>query len=588
MVMSEHDRKHRSSSGGSAGADHAAPTHHARIGAGNLALAGHGEAAHGRAPVGEGGLAPGSNAMFAGDYARWKTAIDGGDRAQATAQWHELSDHARAQVGHESRGFLGEVIDVMQKDSPQVLAAAHAEVADHAAHILRSPEFAAFLPTMRHAHLVRPFLHASPHRGHVTEHQADVLGTWIEDASGVDEARAIFDKVYPPVHDHANPALAYTEAKPQAWSLGQIRRLYDILTHHLPVGHAQTLSGGFHIQKQLDFGWYEFKLFRIVLPGHSGSRSNAADIKHHGNHDMTSGGRSGTPGTYTIGGDKPGTPGTPGTQTHLGHYTITALHEVGHGVGDRMGGHAYAADPGHYPGWTPVDEDDWGEGLWSHPTGKGDDSVPAAARLIPNQARAMMLLDIKYGAGSYQLPGASYGDIVKWVKSRYSNVPLFKWWQHLVEHGKSKGDAYRFADHDARVRGPWTYAYLTRAGDKGPYMKLKTPAYENRVSWYSMSSPFEWFAEQYAHYYRTEKTGGGLIDPATRKFLDKLDDRSFHGGAGKPGHGAYGGESAGGEATSGEGAGGGGESAGEAPRGSSGGAAASSAAAQVEPLFFPW
>jgi hypothetical protein len=60
-----------------------------------------------------------------------------------------------------------------------------------------------------------------------------------------------------------------------------------------------------------------------------------------------------------------------------------------------------------------------------------------------------------------------------------------------------------------------------------PWAKFKTVAYNNKVSWYGVSSPKEWWAEQYAHYYRTEKTGGGLIDAANKKVLDDLDKKQF-------------------------------------------------------------
>jgi hypothetical protein len=132
-------------------------------------------------------------------------------------------------------------------------------------------------------------------------------------------------------------------------------------------------------------------------------------------------------------------------------------------------------------------------------------------------------------------------------------------------------------------------------------MKLKTAAYNNRVSWYSVSSPLEWFAEQYTHYYRTEKTGGGLIDGATKTLLDRLDTQSFAptNASGSTGvvYGADGGTSAatgnGGQGGVGQttegGIGDGGARAGAANRGGAGaGGGAPGGQPQVEPLFFPW
>jgi hypothetical protein len=530
----------------------------------------------GPAPAAEGA----GSVAHANPYSNWKAAINHGDRAQATTLWPTLPGDAKARVAHEPAAFLTTVIHVMKKDSPEVLKAAHADIEHHVHDILASSEFAQFLPTMRAAGLLTPFIRAAPHRGEVTEHRAKVLQQWVDLAASVDEARALFQKVYPTLHDHAK--LPFPEAHAHAWGLEQIRHLYDVLTHSLPVGHVQTISGGFVIQKGANFGWYEGGIYRVTLPGHAGSRSAAKDL--HG-HDMTGGDNSGSRQGYRKNGKA-------GTQTHVGHYTITALHEVGHGVGDRMGGNTYATNPASYPGWTPVTEAQWGQGLWTAPSGHGDGHVPAAAKLDEAKAREMFLHEIQHGAGTYHVDHVSHGDLVKWVSSRYENVPLYKWWKYLVVDGNSKDDAYRFEEMSARIRGDWTYAYLTRAGS--PYLKLKTDAFRNRVSWYSVSSPLEWFAEQYAHFYRTEKTGGGLIDHATKHLLERLDHESFkagkgHGGAG---HGADA-EGEGGEGDSG------GDAQAQAPQvGSGTGGAAARAAAggdtqagatpHTEPLFFPW
>ena len=46
-------------------------------------------------------------------------------------------------------------------------------------------------------------------------------------------------------------------------------------------------------------------------------------------------------------------------------------------------------------------------------------------------------------------------------------------------------------------------------------------AYRKRISDYSTSSPKEWFAEQYAHYYRLHRTGDGL-EADTKAKLEEL------------------------------------------------------------------
>ncbi|HEY0482769.1 MAG TPA: DUF4157 domain-containing protein [Kofleriaceae bacterium] len=512
-------------------------------------------------------------------YDTWKAAVNAFDRAAATTQWGALPSDKKSKVASEAQAFLERVIRVMQKDSPDVIKTAGVKIDDYVYTVFHTAEFVQMLPTMRAAGLLTPFINAQPLKGATPANIVTIFKGWVDTAMNVGEARAMFQKIYPNVYDTATPGLAFS-AVPLAWSLAQIQRLYGILSSHLPVGHAQTLTGGFLIQNSQGFGWYEPANFRVALPGHAGSSSAAGDLA---GHDMTGGAGSGTTGAYTK------KDGTAGAQTTLGHYEGTALHEVGHGVGDRMGGNAYAQNPASYPGWTPLTPDQWGADLWTAPTGPVDNSVPKTAQLDDGNARKMFLHEIQNGAGTYKYdPGwfksaPSNADLQKWVKSRYANVPLYKWWDYLVVQGNSKDNSYNWNAPDARIRADWTYGYLTRAGN--PFIKLKTEAFNNRVSWYGVSSPLEWFAEQYTHYYRTEKTGGGLIDPATKSLLDSLDTKSFAptNSTGTTGV-VYGGQ----DATGGPGASAKGGSDGTGAAGRATGGAQPAAQPQTEPLFFPW
>jgi hypothetical protein len=466
------------------------------------------------------GTAP---APAADPYEEWKTAVNTYERAGATSKWTALAADKKQKITTEAGDFLRRVIFVMKKDSPDVLKTANAKVDDYVHAIFLSDEFAQFLPTMRTAGLLTPFLSASPTKGLVTPDYGTKLKGWIDTATNATEARAIFQKVYPNAHDTATPALAFG-ATPVMWTVAHLQRLYGILNHSLPIGHAQTITGGFVIQSSQGFGWWEPSNYRVALPAHGGSTSAAGDLS---GHDMTGGTGSGANSNYTK------KDGTAGGQTSLGHYEGTVLHEVGHGVGERMGGNAYALNSASYPGFTPLSADAWGNELWTAPTGTGDNSVSKAAKLDDATAKRMMLHEIQNGAGTFTFdPGwfkspPSNGDMRKWVESRYANVPLQKWWKHLAIDAADKGGSYSWNVADARTRGDWTYAYLTRYSDSAPHIKMKTTAYTNKVSWYSVSSPLEWFAEQYTHYYRTEKTGGGLIDSATKDLLDKLDKQQF-------------------------------------------------------------
>jgi hypothetical protein len=473
----------------------------------------------------EGGAGPaatGEGAAGADPYEAWKAAINGYQRADATAKWTALPADKKNKVTTEAADFIGRVIFVMKKDSPDVLKTANAKIDDYVYRIFLSDEFDQFLPTMRGAGLLTPFLNANPTKGLVRAEHGTKLKSWLDVAPNVGEARAIFQKVYPTAHDTATPALAFG-ATPIMWTVAHLQRLYGILLHHVPIGHTQTITGGFVLQSTKGFGWWEPSNYRVALPAHGGSTSAAADGT---GHDMTGGTGSGASSSYTKG-------GAAGTQTSLGHYEGTVLHEVGHGVGERMGGNAYALNSASYPGWTPLTAEAWGNELWAAPTGVGDTSVSSNAKLDDANARRMMLHEIQNGAGTFTFdPGwfksaPSNADMRKWVQTRYANVPLQKWWKHLAIDGADKHGSYSWDVPDARTRGDWTYAYLTRYSSAAPHIKLKTEAYNNKVSWYSVSSPLEWFAEQYTHYYRTEKTGGGLIDSATKDLLDRLDTQQF-------------------------------------------------------------
>jgi hypothetical protein len=585
-VSDPSDQQESAARGGGGGAGQAHTIYRDVTGGPAPAAGGTGPAASTPPGAGAGATpAPATTPAPAADpYDTWKAAVTSGDRAAATTQWSGLPSDKKAKVASEAQAFLERVIRVMQKDSPDVIKTAKVKIDDYVYTIFHTAEFVQMLPAMRAAGLLTPFLNAEPLKGATPASIVPIFKGWVDTAANVGEARAMFQKLYPNVYDTASPALAFS-AVPLAWTIAQIQRLYGILAQHLPIGHVQTITGGFLIQNTKGFGWYEGNNHRVALPGHAGSSSAAGDLS---GHDMTGGASSGTTGAYNK------KDGSAGTQTTLGHYEGTALHEVGHGVGDRMGGNAYASNPASYPGWTPLTAQQWASELWTAPTGPVDNSVPKEAQLDESHARDMFITEIQSGAGTYKYDRGwfktdpSNADMQKWVKARFSNVPLYKWWDYLVVQSQSKDNSYNWNAPDARTRADWSYGYLTRAGN--PFIKLKTAAYNNRVSWYSVSSPLEWFAEQYTHYYRTEKTGGGLIDAATKALLDKLDTQSFAptNASGSTGV-VYGGQNTEGGPGGGTGGGStGGAGTGAANRASSGSDKSAEATPQVEPLFFPW
>jgi hypothetical protein len=62
------------------------------------------------------------------------------------------------------------------------------------------------------------------------------------------------------------------------------------------------------------------------------------------------------------------------------------------------------------------------------------------------------------------------------------------------------------------------FAYLTRSGSS--WAKYKKEAWDKKVSEYAMSSPQEWFAEQYSYYV---STGGKATIPSVKtKLIDVM------------------------------------------------------------------
>jgi hypothetical protein len=362
-------------------------------------------------------------------------------------------------------------------------------------------------------------------------------------------------------------------------------------------------------------------------------------------HDMTGGSANGisrtdtlTNGRYnqmtgrSVSPDYTGADGTAhtGQPAGIGHMTGTILHEVGHGVGQQLDGgrgNAYAEDSTKFPGFTKISLNDVADALWVSGTAAGGGGEPAVhknAKLDESHAKDFFKTEIANGKGSYS-PGWAGNpprdDMATYCKWKYANVPLMKFWDFYVERGHPKDSSYAWDEEGARIPpgSAWVYGYLARGGME--WTKYKKAAWDAKVSWYSLSSPKEWFAEQYTHFYRTEKTGSG-IDAATLSLLKDLDKKEFVptsggdgvtiGNGGNPGAGAGGGGGGGGD-TGGTGAAGAGSGASSGggvgnapagatagapsgtvqPTGSQGGAQGARPAGPTpegpdKPLFFPW
>jgi hypothetical protein len=426
----------------------------------------------------------------------------------------------------------------MKKDSVKVFKDGGVNITDNnnAYAIFLKDDFAAWLPELRSAAFLFPFLNAEPLTVRVDQDKARKLKTWIDATSTLLEVKAIFHKVYPTLHDTSDAT--WGTATP--WPVDRIRQLYGVLSQYLSAGQASTVTGGFVYVTGAGFGWWNPGSKRVWLPdsangpyhdmtggmGAGIARTDTLDAK--GNY-QTKSGRSVSP-DYT-GADGVAHTGQP---AGVGHMVGTILHEVGHGVGARLDGgrgDKYAENSGNFPGFTKIGFDELANALWvSGATGAGaEPAVHKDAKLDDAHAKDFFKTELTGGKGSYS-PGwgssPPRADMAAYCKWRYASVPLQKFWDFYVERGHPKDPSYAWDEEGARIPAGsgWVYGWLERGGMG--WTKYKKAAWDAKVSWYSLSSPKEWFAEQYTHFYRTEKTGSG-IDATTLTLLQDLDKQKF-------------------------------------------------------------
>lgn len=493
--------------------------------------------AGGTAPAG--GTPPAGGTAPAPDpYAEWKETINHFNRADAVTKWAALGADAKAKFKGEPDTFQNRVMYVMKKDSVKVFKDGGVNITDNnnSYSIFLADDFADWLPELRNALFLTPFLNAEPLTTHVDQAKARKLKTWIDATASITEAKAIFQKVYPTLHDTS----AASWGTAVAWPLNRIQQLFGVLCQYLSSGQASTVTGGFVYVVGAGFGWWNSGSKRVWLPdssngmGHDMTGGSAAGIARtdtldkNGNYNTRSG-RAVSP-------DYTGADGTAhtGQPAGIGHMVGTILHEVGHGVGAQLDGgrgDKYAENPGNFPGFTKIGLSEVADALWvSGAAGSGaEPPVHKNAKLDDSHAKDFFKTEIASGKGSYS-PGWTGNpprdDMATYCKWRYASVPLQKFWDFFVERGHPKDSSYAWDEEGARIPAgsAWVYGWLQRGGMG--WTKYKKQAWDQKVSWYSLSSPKEWFAEQYTHFYRTEKTGSGM-DATTLSLLKELDKKEF-------------------------------------------------------------
>jgi hypothetical protein len=538
----------------------------------------------GTGPAAGGSAGAAGAAVEASDpYEDWKAAVTGFKRDEVAAKWAKVPAGDKAKVASEDKSFKVRVVHVMEQDSVEVIKESGIPIDELAGQIFLNQAFADFLVPLRTHNLLNGFLDSGGQGWLVDDDKVAKLKTWVDATTSRTEAKRIFERPYPTLHDTAPGPVSFSGVV-APWPLPRIQRLYAVLAQYMDPGHVSTITGGFVYVTSPLFGWWSPSQKRVFLPASSNSSG----------HDMTGGrtaghkadgsaGRSVSPDFTGADGKK-----KTGAAAEIGHFTGTILHEVGHGVGARLDGgrgNAYAENSASWPGFNVgMSLSSWANELWvSGARGSGSEpKVHGDAKLDDSHAKDFLKAEISGGEGAYDGgwgSDAPRDDIATYVKWRYASVPLQKWWNYFVEKKKKKGDAYRWDDESARLKGSWCYAYLSRGGSG--YTKFKSQAWKQKVSWYSLSSPREWFAEQYTHYYRTEKTGSGM-DGATLALMKDLDSKQFASDEGSD-DGVTIADSSGGSSEDTGIAAAAGESSAEAAAGEG-----QAEADDTRPLFFPW
>jgi len=348
--------------------------------------------------------------------------------------------------------------------------------------------------------LLSSFIDYLPTRGTIDEAALARLQRLMQGTTSLALARPLFERLY-------NTTLSDTsydvkEFEAAAWTATHIHRLYDVLCTHLPLAHVRTIKA-FYLAKDKDYAWWNTEN-RVVLP------ENDANKTDNRRHRMTGGSLA----QADPGGSKGETKG------EMDKFDVGALHEVGHGVGGRLGGHAWAET---YPwvGWrTKLDVNTWSKALWGDDaelTKRMTEHAGKHAKLSSPDARHYLADDLHK---TPKLPaGFKDGDEVEEAIDRYyGDQKLTKYWR--AQQGEDVQHAYLFSEHANYGNDGRVYVYLSRGSSQ--FSSYNQQAHEHKISWYSLSSPHEWFAEQYAHYYRTKKLGPGL-EAGTRAKLDELD-----------------------------------------------------------------
>lgn len=450
--------------------------------------------------------------------AEFRAAIERSDRDAAEWAWMRAPTEDRQAWGQSpSAGReLFAVRRTLGVGMVHVMAQAGLDFAGRdalVAEIVAGPQLGQYVDAMFHQSdsLAASFLIHLPPHGELTGADKRALGRIITGASSVDAARFAFGRLHGgnPLDASYEPETLHT----RAWTQEALEGVHLILIAHDGQEHIRSVTSwyiGYEYKEEADqpdfeplgFAWYSQG--RVVLP--EGSLATGGGSTH----SMVGGSNAHTDPGQTK--NK-----SPGSLTHL---QVSVLHEVGHGVGDALGGHAWARSH-PFVGWqTGMDPDAWSAALWGD-----DDALTEASRIkvpaedLPASRDVRIYMATSLRGAAVLPPGWDKLRMEGLIGLCYADQPLTRYWKAAL---MDRDNSFKFAGSQNYGQDGRVYVWLSR-GNSG-LASYTQAAHKSKVSWYSLASPNEWFAEEYVAYYHNQPRGTGL-DAGTRAKLDELHAR---------------------------------------------------------------
>jgi hypothetical protein len=453
------------------------------------------------ANIGESGKDKDKDALQAFRY-----AVLGGNVADIEAKWKNLKAAEKRQLREETDTIL-RMLQVWGPDAMKALPAIGVSVgADprFSQHIMWQSNVPDWKAKMT-ANQWSQFIHAGPKKEQLDDKSRQGLAQAVKIAGGDGNAKHIFEKAFPTLqHDPKLAETDTTNVKVKQWNSERIARLFELLAQGMmPINHILAATGGFLLVTQqrtrnhntdpwgswesMDFAWWQPWNSVIVFP------------------ESSTGATQGGVGHGMVGGQGAQSAAPVGPSTHL---QTSALHEIGHAVGDNIRGHIWASSGAAPPKWTKPPDTEI-KAMWN----SSDNVEPGGtAKKLPEADAKNVLYEWATTRNKTPPAGWTAADLDYALDTQYFKQPLY----NLARSAQLGDNAYwRPVKHAGHY-----YAYLTRWDFAiGKYTE---DAYNSKVSWYSLSSPNEWFAEQYVQYHITRGAGTGM-DATTLAYMKDLD-----------------------------------------------------------------